>query len=70
MSLYDSFEYMTKQQNITSNLGFSDWGSFLKNNNLTSALIDRLTATSHVINMKNCKSLRAKLSEGEASDAE
>ena len=28
---------------ITSNRGFSEWGSFLKNNHLTSALLDRLT---------------------------
>lgn len=43
---------------ITSNLGFSDWRSFLKNAHLTAALIDRLTETSHVINMKDCDSLR------------
>jgi len=47
---------------ITSNLGFSEWGSFLKNDHLTAALIDRLTENSHVINMKACKSLRPKLS--------
>jgi DNA replication protein DnaC len=47
---------------ITSNLGFSEWPSFLKNDHLTAALIDRLTENSHVINMKNCLSLRPKLS--------
>ena len=47
---------------ITSNLGFSQWTSFLKNDHLTAALIDRLTENSHVINMKNCTSLRPKLS--------
>jgi DNA replication protein DnaC len=47
---------------ITSNLGFSEWRSFLKNDRLTAALIDRLTENSHVINMKNCGSLRPKLS--------
>jgi DNA replication protein DnaC len=47
---------------ITSNLGFSEWGSFLKNTHLTAALIDRLTENSHVINMKQCVSLRPKLS--------
>jgi DNA replication protein DnaC len=47
---------------ITSNLGFSEWGSFLKNAHLTAALIDRLTENSHVLNMKQCVSLRAKLS--------
>lgn len=48
---------------ITSNLGFSEWGSFLRNDHLTAALIDRLTENSHVINMKQCKSLRPKLEE-------
>lgn len=46
---------------ITSNLGFDDWRSFLKNGSLTAALINRLTETSHVINMKDCKSLRVPL---------
>jgi DNA replication protein DnaC len=46
---------------ITSNLGFSEWRSFLKNDHLTAALVDRLTENSHVINMKNCVSLRPKL---------
>ncbi len=46
---------------ITSNLGFSQWTSFLRNDQLTAALIDRLTENSHVINMKNCASLRRKL---------
>ena len=45
----------------TSNLGFSEWRSFLQNDHLTAALIDRLTENSHVINMKNCVSLRPKL---------
>jgi len=45
---------------ITSNLGFQRWGSFLKNDQLTAALIDRLTENSHVINMKDCVSLRPK----------
>ena len=48
---------------ITSNLGFSEWGSFLQNKHLTSALLDRLTETAHVIPMKDCTSLRAKLDE-------
>jgi DNA replication protein DnaC len=47
---------------ITSNLGFSEWGSFLKNDHLTAALLDRLTEVSHVINMKNCRSIRSSLS--------
>lgn len=46
---------------ITSNLVFSQWTSFLKNPQLTVALIDRLTENSYIINMKECISLRAKL---------
>jgi len=46
---------------ITSNLGFEQWVSFLKNDHLTAALIDRLTEVSHIVNMKNCFSLRPKL---------
>lgn len=46
---------------ITSNLGFAEWQGFLKNAHLTAALIDRLTENSHVINMKDCVSLRPKL---------
>ena len=45
---------------ITSNLGFDDWGCFLQNAHLTSALVDRLTENSHVTNMKGCVSLRPK----------
>ncbi len=52
---------------ITSNLGFGQWSSFLKNNHLTAALIDRLTENSHVINMKNCVSLRTRLDETKRS---
>src|SRR5262245_47636855 len=48
---------------ITSNLGFSEWASFLKNPHLTAALIDRLTESSHVFNMKECVSLRTKMTE-------
>ena len=48
---------------ITTNLGFDDWHSFLKNAHLTAALIDRLTENSHVVNMKGCETLRPKLAE-------
>ena len=54
--------HQKKSTLITSNLGFSEWGSFLKNDHLTAALIDRLTENSQVINMKGCVSLRPKLS--------
>jgi DNA replication protein DnaC len=46
---------------ITSNLGFSEWASFLKNPHLTAALIDRLTESSHVFNMRECETLRPKM---------
>ncbi len=52
--------HRTKPTLLTSNLGFDDWGGFLKNDHLTAALIDRLTESSHVINMKGCVSLRTK----------
>jgi len=60
------FHLMTKRHRkkstlLTSNLGFSDWPSFLKNKQLTAALIDRLTENTHVINMEKCKSIRKKL---------
>jgi DNA replication protein DnaC len=48
---------------ITSNLGFADWKSFLKSDHLTAALIDRLTETSYVFNMKDCVTIREKLSQ-------
>lgn len=50
--------YKTKTTLLTSNLGFGEWDSFLKNSQLTGALLDRLTETSHVFNMKKCRSLR------------
>jgi DNA replication protein DnaC len=50
---------------ITSNLGFAEWGTFLKNPHLTAALVDRLTENSHVFNMRHCVSLRAPLHSGQ-----
>lgn len=48
---------------ITSNLGFGEWRTFLKNDHLTAALIDRLTETSHIFNLKDCVTLRARLTQ-------
>ena len=48
---------------ITSNLGFSEWASFLKNPHLTAALIDRLTESSHVFNLKEGVTLRNPMSD-------
>lgn len=46
---------------ITTNLGFSEWNTFLKNPHLTAALVDRLTEESHVIKIESDKSLRPTL---------
>jgi DNA replication protein DnaC len=53
---------------LTSNMGFSEWGSFLKNPHLTRALYDRLSSQSYVINMKECHSLRGRLDEESATE--
>lgn len=50
--------HFSKTTIITSNLGFGEWGGFLKNEQLTAALLDRLTESSYVINMRRCRSLR------------
>jgi DNA replication protein DnaC len=57
--------HKTKCTLITSNLGFEEWATFLKDTQLTAALLDRLTECSHVINMNDCKSLRDKLDQQE-----
>jgi DNA replication protein DnaC len=46
---------------ITTNLGFSEWASFLKNTHLTAALIDRLTEASHLFNLKDGVTLRGRM---------
>lgn len=60
--------HKTKTTLITSNLGFREWGTFLKNKHLASALFDRLSATTHVFNMKECDSLRPRLNDTIESD--
>jgi len=55
-----SMRHRTKTTIISSNLGFQEWGTFLKNTQLTAALLDRLTENSHVINMRGCVSIRPK----------
>ena len=45
---------------ITTQLGFEEWGSFLQDNHLTAALIDRITMNCTVFNMKHCISIRPK----------
>jgi DNA replication protein DnaC len=60
--------HKTKTTLITTNLGYGDWGSFLKNAHLTAALIDRLTETTHTFNMKNCRGLRRRMDQDGESD--
>jgi DNA replication protein DnaC len=65
-----SMRHRTKTTIISSNLGFQEWGAFLKNQQLTAALLDRLTENSHVINMRGCISIRPKGVDSEgASDS-
>ena len=45
---------------ITTQLGFDEWGSFLHDNHLTAALLDRITVNCAVFNMKDCISIRPK----------
>jgi len=60
--------HKTKTTLITSNLGFGEWGSFLKNPQLTGALLDRLTETSYVFKLKNGRSLRPPLNQQPGAD--
>ena len=62
--------HKTKTTIITSNLGFGDWRKLLKNDHLAGALLDRLTETCHVINMKECHSLRDKLDKSGEGDGQ
>jgi len=63
-----SERYKKKTTLITSNLGFSQWGTFLKNDQLTAALLSRLTETSYVINMLKCDPIREILDKSEFSE--
>ncbi len=45
---------------ITTQLGFEEWGTFLKNSHITAALLDRITVNCTVFNMKECISIRPK----------
>jgi DNA replication protein DnaC len=45
---------------ITTQLGFDEWNSFLKNKHLAMALIDRITENCTVFDMQKCISIRSK----------
>ena len=45
---------------LTSQFGFEEWKSFLKNPHLTAALLDRLTVHCTIFNMAECDSIRQK----------
>ena len=46
---------------MTSNLGFDEWQTFLKSENLTAALLNKFTSNCHLINMIHCKSITPQL---------
>lgn len=45
---------------ITTQLGFDEWGTFLHDPHITAALLDRITISCNVFNMKQCISIRPK----------
>jgi DNA replication protein DnaC len=45
---------------ITSQLGFEDWNTFINNDHIAAALIDRITENCTVFNMTRCLSIRQK----------
>jgi DNA replication protein DnaC len=45
---------------ITTQLGFEEWGTFLHDAHITAALLDRITISCNVFNMKQCISIRPK----------
>lgn len=61
-----SFFELLKKRNgltttmITTQLGFEEWGDFLKDRHLTAALLDRITVNCTIFNMNNCISIRQK----------
>jgi len=56
-----SMRHRKKTTIISTNLGFKEWADFLKNPQLTAALLDRMTENSHVFNMRGCTSIRPKV---------
>jgi len=45
---------------LTSQLGFSEWGKFIKDSHLCSALLDRITEKCCLFDMTKCVSLRSR----------
>ena len=45
---------------ITTNLGIEDWKEYLGREQMVTALLGRLKDNGHVVNFKNCHSIRAK----------
>lgn len=48
---------------VSTNLKFSDWTSMFENTTMVTALVDRLTFRSHVLNMNSERPYRAEFSE-------
>ncbi len=51
---------------LTTQLGFKEWPSFLKNHQLTAALVDRLISNAELINLNKCTSLRLPFAESKS----
>jgi DNA replication protein DnaC len=45
---------------FTTQFGFDEWGTFLQDPHITSAILDRLTVQCTIVNMKKCISIRPK----------
>ncbi|MBF0432808.1 MAG: ATP-binding protein [Fibrobacteria bacterium] len=59
------FDLMKRRHNkgctlITTQLGFEEWNTFLKNKHVTMALLDRITECCTVFDMQECISIRKK----------
>jgi len=59
---FDLMKARNKKQTtlITTQLGFDEWGNFLRDSHITAALLDRITVQCTVFNMKECISIRPK----------
>ena len=55
--------YMKTSTIITTNLGIGDWQRYLGRGEMVSALIGRLKDNGHIVNFKNCSSIRSEADE-------
>jgi DNA replication protein DnaC len=59
---FDLMKARSKKQTtlITTQLGFEEWGDFLRDTHITAALLDRITVQCTIFNLKECISIRPK----------